>query len=103
MPNSTRHSPDVVLMLGQRQRRWTNIETKLSECLVFAGCVLARIFHTHIPPYSCPHDSYTGGIGVGLWCCLVVRVSELANYQACVLTGHSISGSEMTISFCQAF
>ena len=29
--------------------------------------------------------------------------SKLANYQACVLTGHSISKSEMTMSFCQAF
>ena len=59
LPNNTRHSPDAVLMLGQRRRRGTNIETALGKCLVFAGCVLARIFHTHIPPYSCPHDSCT--------------------------------------------
>ena len=53
------HSLDAVLKLGQRRRRWTNIEAALGECLVFAGCVLARICHIHIPPYSCPHNSYT--------------------------------------------
>ena len=71
LPNNTSHSPDAVLMLGQRRRRWTNIETELGECLVFAACVLGSIFHTHKLPYSCQHDSYTR-----LWCCLVVRVSE---------------------------
>ena len=44
LPNNTRHSTVAVLMLGQRRRRWTNIETTLGGCLVFAGCVLARIF-----------------------------------------------------------
>ena len=37
IPANTRHSPDTVLMLGQRRRRWPNIETVLVECLVFAG------------------------------------------------------------------
>ena len=36
---NTRHSPDVVSMLGQRRRRWANIETTSGECLVFAGIV----------------------------------------------------------------
>ena len=97
-------------MLGQRRRRWTTIETALGECLVFAGRVWARIFHTHIGLYH--HTAVhmiaaRGGIGVGLWCCLWLYVylsrRELANYQACFLTGHSISESEMTMSFCQAF
>ena len=34
---NTRHSPNVVLMLGQRRRRWPNIETAWGECLMFAG------------------------------------------------------------------
>ena len=77
LPNNTRHSPDAVLMLDQRRRRWTNIETALGKCLVFAGCVLARIFHTHIYHHTAVHMiAAHGGIGVGLWCCLVVRVSE---------------------------
>ena len=33
----TRHSTNAVWMLGQRRRRWSNIETVLSECFVFAG------------------------------------------------------------------
>ena len=39
-PENTEHSPNVVSMLGQRQRRWTNIETALGECSVFAGSVM---------------------------------------------------------------
>ena len=31
------HLPKVVLMLGQRRRRWTNIKTAFGECPVFAG------------------------------------------------------------------
>ena len=34
---NTRHSPNVGLMLGQRRRRWTNIEPTLGESHVFAG------------------------------------------------------------------
>ena len=48
LPNNIRHSPDAVLMFGQRRRRWTNIKTALGECPVFARCVLAPIFYTHI-------------------------------------------------------
>ena len=32
---STRHWPNLVLMLGLRRRRWTNIE-KISQCLAFS-------------------------------------------------------------------
>ena len=31
-----RCSPEVVLMLGQRRRRWPNIKTTSEQCLVFA-------------------------------------------------------------------
>ena len=31
-------------MLGQRRRRWLNIETILGECLVFAGNKLDAVF-----------------------------------------------------------
>ena len=34
---STRHSSNDVSMLGQRRRRWTNIETASGECLIIAG------------------------------------------------------------------
>ena len=33
---NTRHSPNAVLMLGQRRRRWTNIKTALERYLAFA-------------------------------------------------------------------
>ena len=36
-PANTGHSPNAVSMLGQRRRRWANIETALGECPVFAG------------------------------------------------------------------
>ena len=36
IPANTRHSPDAVSMLGQRRRRWTNIETAMGECRVIA-------------------------------------------------------------------
>ena len=36
-PANTRHSPNAVSMLAHRLRRWSNIETALGECLVFAG------------------------------------------------------------------
>ena len=31
----TRHSPNAVLMLGQRLRRWPNIEPTLEKCTMF--------------------------------------------------------------------
>ena len=37
---NTGHSPDAVLMLGQRRRRWANIETALGENPVFVGLAL---------------------------------------------------------------
>ena len=33
---NTKHSPNVILMLDHRLRRWTNIKTTLGKCLVFA-------------------------------------------------------------------
>ena len=45
-PANTGHSLNAVSMLAQRRRRWANIETAFSECLVFAvsprdprGCI----------------------------------------------------------------
>ena len=32
---STRHSPNAVLMLGQRLRRWPNFEPTLEKCTMF--------------------------------------------------------------------
>ena len=37
LPSNTRHSSNNVLMLGQRQRRWSNIKISLGKCLVFSG------------------------------------------------------------------
>ena len=36
-PAHTRHRPNVVPMLVQRRRRWTNFGTALDRCLMFAG------------------------------------------------------------------
>ena len=36
-PANMIHRPNVVLMLGQRRRRWPNIKTTLDQCIVFAG------------------------------------------------------------------
>ena len=36
-PANTGHAPNAVSMLGQRRRRWANIETALCEYPVFAG------------------------------------------------------------------
>ena len=37
IPANKRRWPNVVLMLGWRQRRWANIKTTLGQRLVFAG------------------------------------------------------------------
>ena len=37
IPANTRHSPNVIVMLGQRCRRWTNITATFGLRLVFAG------------------------------------------------------------------
>ena len=42
-PAKTGHSPNAVSMLGQRRRRWPNIETALGERLVFGGILIMRI------------------------------------------------------------
>ena len=39
-PENTRWWNNVVLMLGQRRRRWANIKTALFHRLVFAGCLV---------------------------------------------------------------
>ena len=42
-PLSTRRSLKFDSMLGQRRRRWTNIESNLGESHVFAGEVYANL------------------------------------------------------------
>ena len=39
----TIHSPNAVLMLNQRLRRWPNIYPALGECAMFAGKALLSI------------------------------------------------------------
>ena len=41
-PANTTHWVNAVLMLGQRRRRWSNISTALTQCIVFAGNVVSR-------------------------------------------------------------
>ena len=43
-PENTRHWAIVGSMLGQRRRRWTNIEPTMAECLVFAGGLLGMSY-----------------------------------------------------------
>ena len=47
-PAGTRHRPDDGSMLGQRRRRWTNIDPSLGQCLVFA--------------WQCPLSSHCSGL-----------------------------------------
>ena len=42
-PANTGHWASVCSMLGQRRRRWTNIELTLAQCLVFAGNTCPQI------------------------------------------------------------
>ena len=42
-PANTGRSINVVLMLGQRRRRWANIKTTLVKRPVFAGCMLVCV------------------------------------------------------------
>ena len=39
---NTGHSLNAVSMLGQRRRRWANIETALGECPVFVGLPISQ-------------------------------------------------------------
>ena len=50
-PANTGHSNNAVSMLGQRRRRWANIETILGECHVFAWYCFS---HFIIPLFVCP-------------------------------------------------
>ena len=47
-PANTRYRTNVVLMLGQRRRQWTNIKTTLVQCLCVCWVVrhIAVSFHT---------------------------------------------------------
>ena len=51
-PANTGHLPNAVSMLAHRLRRWTNIETALGECLVFAGLAPFefRVYLLHVSP-----------------------------------------------------
>ena len=50
-PANTGHSPNGVSMLGQRRRRWHNIEISLGECPVFAVIGPSSIESTTYPYY----------------------------------------------------
>ena len=43
-PANTKHCPNADSMLGQRRRRWTNIDAGLGQCLVFSG---RSVVHYH--------------------------------------------------------
>ena len=44
----TRHSPNAVLMLDQRLRRWPNTKQALSQCTMFSGKALLSIGGLHV-------------------------------------------------------
>ena len=50
-PANTRHSRNVISMLGQRRKRWANMEITLRECLVFAERTLKNTLNV---PYFFP-------------------------------------------------
>ena len=45
-PANTGYSPNAVSMLGQRQRRWPNIETTLSECYFYYHNIAFKTRHS---------------------------------------------------------
>ena len=49
---NTRRSYNVILMLGQRLRRWANIKTTLGQRLVFAPMILDITKNTYSLAYS---------------------------------------------------
>ena len=105
LPNNTMHSPDrCCFNVGPATKtvdqHWNSIGGMPRVCWV---CIRAYFLYTYIPPYSCPHNSCTRRDRCGsvvLSGCVYQSRPELANYQACVLTGHRVSESEMTMIFC---
>ena len=54
----TRHSPNAVLMLDQRLRRWPNIEPTLEKCTMFertSSCPAnpTHLYNIYINSYKC--------------------------------------------------
>ena len=49
-PVNTSSGPNVVSMLGQRRRRWANIETTFGGLLVFAGGGGQVLYPQHVSP-----------------------------------------------------
>ena len=67
----TRHSPNTVLMLGQRLRRWPNIEPTLEKCTMFARMYFCRgtgsnTLNFEIISSSTSYLEYQAGGGKGL-------------------------------------
>ena len=52
---NTRRPPNVGSMLGQRRRRWTNIEPTLGERLVFAGGHVPKFMQNAVSMLSTKH------------------------------------------------
>ena len=48
LPANTRHSAIVGSMLGQRHRRWTNIETTMAQCLVIVGLYIHAYYRPNV-------------------------------------------------------
>ena len=89
---------------------WASVEDggpTLKQHWVNALCLMGvywRVFFIHIYHHtvvlndSCTRRDRCGS--VVLSGCVYQSRPELANYQACVLTGHRVSESEMTMIFC---
>ena len=85
-------------MLGQRRRRWTNIETAMGECLVFAGWSLDLFIrvpfqlhreHTVLQPFRrnklITHIAISVPPGTHFHLCLVKHLKV-----ECLAQGHNI-------------
>ena len=53
----TRHSPNAVLMLAQRLRRWPNIEPTLEKCTMFEGKSSCMSIQVWVSPFRNPHSN----------------------------------------------
>ena len=63
-PVNTIHQPNVGSMLGQRRRRWPNIEPTLDQCIVLIGLVLLYFYFIIITQFIVEHNMFSCGL---LW------------------------------------
>ena len=82
--------PNVVSMLGQRQRRWPNIETALGEWSEFAWIRIKRGGGGSGGKSRCPYDVFGGFLHI-IW------QYATAGDLLCILSAHPLPGCHSNI------